>query len=141
MATARTFPTATLLTNGAFSGRVLAAGGFDGTKAVGTAELFDPGTDTFSAMADLNIARLVHTATLLIDGNVLITGGQIDQAGTPAGPSELFNAQAGTFTIVGSLNFPRTFHTATQLPDSTVLIAGGTDAKGNVVGSAEIFEP
>lgn len=141
MATARTFPTATLLTSGAFSGRVLAAGGFDGTKAVRTAEIFDPGTDTFSAMTDLNIARLVHTATLLIDGNVLIAGGQIDQAGTPAGPAELFNAQTGTFTIVGSLNFPRTFHTATQLPDRTVLIAGGTDAKGNVVGSAEIFEP
>ena len=78
---------------------------------------------------------------LLVDGNVLIAGGQIDQAGTTVGPAELFNAQAGTFAIVGTLNFPRTFHTATLLPDSTVLIAGGTDAKGNVVGGAEIFEP
>jgi hypothetical protein len=141
LATARTFPTVTLLTSGTLNGRALAVGGFDGASAVGTAELFDPVTDTFPQVFHLNLARLVHTATLLTDGNVLIAGGQIDQAGTTVGPAELFNEQAGAFAIVGSLNFPRTFHTATLLPNGTVLIAGGIDAKGNVVDQAELFEP
>jgi Putative Ig domain len=62
-------------------GTVLVAGGHSGTKMVGhvvshaTAELFAPESGGFVATGSLITARDGHTATLLVDGTVLITGG------------------------------------------------------------------
>jgi N-acetylneuraminic acid mutarotase len=70
----RAFHTATLLT----SGKVLVAGGFfvDGLPNItNSAELYDPATGTWSNTASLNTARRFHTATLLLNGEVLAAGG------------------------------------------------------------------
>ena len=74
--TSRAIHTATPLP----SGKVLVAGGltfdfdFDGTR-LDSAELFDPATGTWSSAGDLNRGRFGHTATLLLDGRVLVAGG------------------------------------------------------------------
>ena len=70
-ATARDFHTATLLPNG----KVLVAGGANGSGFLASAELYDPATGTWSATGSLNTARYQHTATLLADGKVLVVGG------------------------------------------------------------------
>jgi hypothetical protein len=90
MATTREFHTATLLT----SGKVLIAGGatpvqpwpcFTGgmsnivvmcnSVGLASAELYDQDSDTFTATGSMATARSDHTATLLLNGNVLIAGG------------------------------------------------------------------
>ncbi len=74
MATARADDVAALLPNG----KVLVAGGINDDNPVdglATAELFDPATGTFSATGSMHSPRQAFTATLLADGEVLVTGG------------------------------------------------------------------
>ena len=81
MATARAFHTATLLPDG----EVLVAGG--GEPGPASAELYDPGTGTWTATASMSTGRAYHTATLLPDGRVLVAGGM----GAGRGSAELYD--------------------------------------------------
>ncbi len=71
LSSARRRSTATLLPNG----KVLVAGGDDGTTTLASAELYDPASGTWTATGSLVTARDCHTATLLPNGKVLIAGG------------------------------------------------------------------
>jgi len=56
-------------------GRILVAGGTDGTRFLASAELFDPTTGTWMATAPMSSPRAGHTATRLQDGRVLVVSG------------------------------------------------------------------
>jgi hypothetical protein len=76
MRDARAYHTATALTDG----RVLVAGGMSLTGPttpvpLASLEIYDPDRGTFSPLASLMLARNSHTATLLADRSVLVTGG------------------------------------------------------------------
>jgi Kelch motif/Galactose oxidase, central domain len=143
LAHARAYHTATRLPNG----RVLVVGGtprdwtFEG-PFLASAELYDPTTGTFSATGSLATARNEHTATLLLDGRVLIAGGNDAEAHSVAS-AELYDPKSGTFGATGAMGVARGFHTATLLADGRVLITGGcpTGWNGPFVASAEIYDP
>jgi hypothetical protein len=78
--------TATLLSHPAWGsavGKVIVIGGsiagndiFGGlAQATSSTELFDTATGQFSQFATMTVARENHTATLLLDGRILVTGG------------------------------------------------------------------
>ena len=55
---------------------MLVAGGLGTSGATTEAELFNPATELWTVTSSpMNAARLVHTATLLSNGKVLVTGG------------------------------------------------------------------
>ncbi len=144
MVQARQGHTATLLADG----RVLVAGGDLGTGrvlAMSTAEIFDPKSKTFQAVATpMLVARSHHTATLLKNGKVLIAGGQGARQGTVTFSAELFDPVSGKFESLGAqrLVAPRTYHTATLLDSGQVLIVGGTDWQTpRAPSSAELYDP
>jgi N-acetylneuraminic acid mutarotase len=93
MAAARTGQTATLLSGGT----VLVAGGQNvrDNAAIGdylaSAELYDPTSRTWAATAAMAEGRLYHTATLLLNGHVLVAGGGIATAS-----AELYEPGSGS---------------------------------------------
>lgn len=91
---------------------------------------------TFIAVGNMTTPRTGHTATLLLNGKVLITGGSKER---PAS-AELFDPVTNTFTRTGNITTGRLFgHTATLLPDGRVLIVGGYYF--GYLDSAEIYDP
>jgi hypothetical protein len=133
--------TQTLLPNG----EVLVAGGTTNSEwsfqNLSSSELYDPNTGTWSLTGSLNVARFGLTATLLPNGNVLVTGGE-SQDGAINNSAELYNPTTETWSYTGSLSTGRYGHTATLLPNGKVLVAGGHDWHTNTYhDSADVYDP
>lgn len=133
---ARWAHTATLLNDGT----VLIAGGtiyntngnFANTNAC---ELYDPQTGISSFTASMQNSRNSHRATLLSNGQVLVSGGG-------GSSSEVYDPGTGTWINYASMNAERIVHTATLLPNGKVLAAGGyNDNSGQDLSSAELYDP
>jgi N-acetylneuraminic acid mutarotase len=119
---------------------VLVAGGAN-FAALASSELYDPATGTWTTTGSLQTASFNHTATLLANDRVLVTGGE----GDPCPPcvfsrAELYNPATGTWMDTGSLANERSRHTATLLGNDKVLVAGGLDNSNNLA-SAELYDP
>src|SRR2546426_2588166 len=72
---------------------------------------------TWAPIADLNQPRAEHTATLLANGTVLISGGR-DAADQPLASAEIYDPATGGYTLLASpLPAPVWGHTATRLDD------------------------
>lgn len=128
---------------GFVDGRVLIAGGWDGSAAVRTAELYDPVQHVFLPAGDMNVGRIDPAAVRLLDGRVLLAGGRAGnpQDGYKADASaDIYDPQSGAFVATGSMAIARTT-SAALLPDGRVLVAGGEDADGIATGSAELYDP
>ena len=136
MNTVRGNHTATLLPNG----QVLVAGGWNGDISnigLASAEIYDPGTGTWTTTNAMNTARQNHSATLLPNGQVLIAGGASNTGATNC--AELFNPTNGTWTAIASMTTNRENQTATLLPNGQVLVTGGY--KSSSLSSTETYDP
>lgn len=125
-------------------GRILITGGYSSTRGhtLPSAEIYDPNTNTFEKITQetyhsetntytltpgtgMSDGRMDHTATLLKDGRVLITGGWSSVKTSTVASVDLFDPATNSFTALSPLPFSRHEHTATLLPSGAVLIAGG----------------
>jgi hypothetical protein len=147
LTTPRTAHTATLLP----SGKVLIAGGWAtlaGWPVRSSAELYDPSAHSFALTGAMAVPRYGHTATLLPDGRVLVTGGYPTLYVSPnlsLASAELYDTSTGTFSPAGTMTEARAFHKAILLNTGNVLIGGGegngADGYFSNLSSAELYDP
>jgi len=145
---ARSFHTATLLRDG----RVLVCGGFgasDGRSAsnsLNTVEIYDPYQNKWVDTASMSVARSRHTATALLNGDVLVVGGMdVGNGGAildTLSSVELYDPRRGIWIPADRLSDARDGHTATLLQHGHVLVVGGefyNDINGNTLSSTEVY--
>lgn len=123
-------------------GKVLLAGGWDGSRSLDSVELFDP----LSGSSELLPARMVeartfHTATPLPDGRILLAGGSKDDG--PTDTAELYDPASQTFSVASKMTSRRSSHAAVLLSDGKVLITGGviSPESGDNTDTAELYDP
>jgi hypothetical protein len=116
---------------------VLVAGGNDTGIYLASTELYDPATGAWSPTGSFDTGREFHTASLLRNGKVLVTGGR-DSRKVQLASAELYDPATGIWSATGSLNTARYDHTATLLPNGMVLVAGGNPDE---LASAELYDP
>ncbi len=109
-------------------GRVLIAGGYNGTTTVKSAEVFDVATGKFTAVGSMGTPRYGPAGAALPGGRVMIAGGYDDTDETTS--AEIFNPATNTFssTGIGPLVEPREEAAAATLADGRVLVVGGYDS-------------
>gem|GEM_PF-517262 len=96
--------------------------------------------DKFSATGSMLAGRHMHTATLLRNHKVLVTGGN-DGGYIYLASAELYDPVSGTFDSAPAMNSPRgRAHAATLLLNGKVLVTGG-DNGTTAVSSAELYDP
>lgn len=108
----------------------------------GAAELYDPTAGSFTptgASIGKSYSESLPTATLLLNGKVLVAGGE-DESGNRSS-AELYDPSTGAFTATGSLTTPRAEQTATLLPDGSALMAGSDIHNVLLLASAEVYDP
>jgi hypothetical protein len=122
--TARAYPAAALLPDG----NVLVAGGLTGNidneKTLASAELYNPVTGAWQQTTPMNTAGYRLNATLLPDGDVLVTG-LLNATGETA---EVYHPATATWTGTGPMPPGQYYTSATLLRDGKVLVAGGGTA-------------
>lgn len=134
---------ATLLPDGS----VLVAGGVSGIEISGlvtpsewltSAETYDPATNTWQAIAAMNVPRYLQTATTLPNGSVLMVGGGSEctadgcigyglEPGDCCGvtSAEVYEPSFDRWTLTEPITSD-IGHTATLLQNGEVLVAGGS---------------
>ena len=94
-----------------------------------------------ATLADMTVARVGHTATVLTDGQVLVIGGANAEIGVVASV-EIYDPATENWELADDITTVRVGHTATLLSDGRVLVVGGVGPDGDTpVTGAEFFDP
>jgi hypothetical protein len=128
-------------------GTVLVVGNItigDTYNPLASAELYDPANGTWIATGNMDGRGSQSTATLLLEGTVLVAGGGSGSTGVRGllASAELYDPGSGIWAATRTMARGRAGHTATLLLDGTVLVAGGAGGSSDsVLASAELYDP
>lgn len=91
-------------------------------------EKYNPTTKTWSTMTPMLTARRLHTASVLLDGRVLIVAGRTTGGGTGVGTAncEIYDPVANTVTATGAITAAMRSMAQYTLSTGHVLVAGGS---------------
>ena len=134
------------------AGDVLIAGGASASnRSLASAEFFDPASGQFFLTGPAAASRAGAIAAPIAASKVLVGGGfsggasirqfSLNLDGKVISSAEIFDRATGAFSPAATMATPRMAFTATALNNGKVLVAGGFDNAGNVLDSAEVYDP
>jgi galactose oxidase len=105
---------------------------------IGPPQVYDPAVESFS---DAPIATMVFCAghTFLPDGNLLVSGGHLDDR-RGLRDANLFTSAGQSWITLPPMSFARWYPTTTVLPNGELLTLGGTDQAGEQVPTPELWD-
>ncbi len=123
-------------------GRVLVAGGIDGTlkTTLASAELYDPSTGEWSDTGSMATPRFNAMSVLLPSGKVFVAGGS-NETGV-LNSAEIFDPAnpSAPWQSAGSMATARIGAAIAVLANGNVVVAGGdSNGAGNIVRTTEIY--
>jgi hypothetical protein len=124
-------------------GRPLAAGGVIccGYQALSESEIYDPATDTWTQIGDLNQARAGSAMVTLPDGTAIITGGGGNDSQLLAS-TEAYNPATGAWSPRAPLPVAVGDPAFALLRDRDFLVAGGElDPIGTPTDRSDVYNP
>jgi RHS repeat-associated protein len=139
----RELHTAVTLTN--TNGKILVAGGKNGSTVLASAIVFDPSfsNGTWSPAGTMNSPRVGHSMTqlpnsIVANGQLLVAGGSSTGSDTLAS-AELFSGTS-TWTVTPSMPGPLQGQQAVLLSGNMVLVAGGLSATSTVQTASYLYD-
>jgi Galactose oxidase, central domain len=108
--------------------RVLVVGGLNSSGSIGTSQIFDASSRTWSSPLNFGQGRHNHVAVLLKTGDVLVAGGESTVGGVTGRLSStmIFSIATSTWSVGPPMSVARSRMTATTDPASgTVYLVGG----------------
>ncbi len=127
-----------------FKPRVMIFGG--GSPATTTTEVIDlsVANPKWASGVAMSQARIEMNATLLPSGQILATGGSVndEDASTESLNADIYDSVSGARSSGGANAFARLYHSnSILLPDATVLLIGGNPTRGTYESHMEIYTP
>jgi len=131
----------------AATGDLVVIGGLgNNLDTIGSFEIYNATTDTWSLYnyTELGTGIAFHSSVVLADGRILITGG-INDSGIPQSSVFIIDPATPDLYPMTSMNHRRAGHSSVLITSGTnagrILVSGGYDENGNVLNTAEIYNP
>jgi galactose oxidase-like protein/Big-like domain-containing protein/Kelch motif protein/FG-GAP repeat protein len=111
-------------------GRILVVGGHAGGHVgLSAANIFDPSTESWTRVSDMNFQRWYPTATILSNGHIMVTSGEMNCAECDVEIQEIYDPLADSWTPLTNAPFffpyyPHVF----LLPDGRIIVAADGEA-------------
>lgn len=126
------------------NGKLLVAGGSQGTSKLASCEIYNPKTGEWSLTGSMNYARNDFSLVKLKSGKVIAIGGwNSSEPFKVERTCEIYNPKTEKWKIVDSLKYGRSHHKSILLENGKILTVGGTDdlSGDKRRASCEIYNP
>ena len=112
-------------------GRIFVGGGHNAGAHLGlkVGNIFDPATDTWTALPQMSYPRWYPTVTTLPDGRELVLGGETNCPGCEASIPEIYDPKTNSWTALTTANLSFTYYPhAFTLPNGKVFLSGTAES-------------
>jgi len=120
------------------SSKIYAIGGLSNSGVVGTVEVYDPSSNSWTTTRPMPTPRY-NLAVATVNGKIYAIGGRTSTLVT-LNTVEVYDPSTDTWSSAPPLQVGRYSHAASD-GNGLIFVSGGFDTNGNILGSVEVYTP